>query len=815
MPGPKVFVSYSHRDEKALEQLQRFLRPLERDGLLTAWADTRLETGDDWKKEIDQALAEATVALLLISQDFLNSRFITEEEVPRVLAREASGKMTVLPVFLSPSFAEETGYPDPRTGGRSTVLLTRFQGYGKPDHPLSELEWSARDRIYLELAKRLRTLSGVAPAPGPTAGSPASPVAPASSGPARAYELTIQIEERGENLLVTYHLPGREPLASVSLPRDEVRARVDPIQRTLDTALNRTLLQQVGNWGEILFDLLFGPVERWEPILRAVFGRSGGTPRPNPIFGPVCLRIHAEEPRLSGLPWRLTSWKGQPLVDAGWTFTTTHVVDPVEDRLTTAPTNVLVFAPLTSGNDGGPHDPEHAQAVRDVLNKAWPTGRDPGYVQTARTRAELEKGLRDLRPNILYIYGRGTVAGGRPSLLLEGTHGAEPLPLAELRRLFAEHTPAVLYLNLEGLTEEAGVTPDQILGDDVPLLLWRRRPEWSAESTTVALHWLSRWLTRGEDPVASFHQVQQDSLPPSCEAYTLAIHSNYRTWRTSTYQASAQRHYPSLRLDRNHQKSLVRKYLEELVRSGSRRVMALVPYAAPSNSIPSLSDQLRHDLELSLSHLAEIARVRLQFPEGRSNLRHDLEEELKLQLGAWPNEPVPYLLRRYAPKAVAPGKKPVLWLDWGAFGVASGLQAELKDDDLEAWLRFSSEYLGTHCPDDLRIVSYVALEIPDVRYEELAYKLQAQRRQPWCRTPVFRLSELPPLGQVAETDLLDFLEDPANSSCDPGIQIEIAERIITRTKGAFEETVALLQKAENGSWYDVLADLRREQGGTP
>jgi len=74
---------------------------------------------------------------------------------------------------------------------------------------------------------------------------------------------------------------------------------------------------------------------------------------------------------------------------------------------------------------------------------------------------------------------------------------------------------------------------------------------------------------------------------------------------------------------------------------------------------------------------------------------------------------------------------------------------------------------------------------------------------------------LPPLGQVAEADLLDFLEDPANSSCDPGIQIEVAERIVTQTGGAFEETVALLQKAENGSWYDVLADLRREQGGLP
>jgi hypothetical protein len=643
--------------------------------------------------------------------------------------------------------------------------------------------------------------------------SAAGTAASTPTGPARAFELTVQLEERGETLQATYHLPGLEPLSSAAGSWAEMKPRIEAIHRTLDSANNTALRPHLGGslngWGETLFTLLFPPSDVQEKIFRAVFSKQDG-PRPNPIFGPVRLRVHAEDAHLTGLPWRLTSWKGQPLIDAGWTFTTTHTLDPIDDYLTTAPASVLVVAPQISGSDG-PYDSEHARAVRDVLKKVWPTGRDPGYVQTVRTRAELEEGLRILRPAILYVYGRGTAAGGRPSLLLEG---GPPLALADLRRLFAEHGPAAVYLNTEGLTDGDGVTPDQILGNGVPLLLWRRRPEWSAESTSVALHWLNRWLGQGEDPVAAFHQVQQDTYPPSCEVHTLAIHSNYRTWRTSIYQASAQRHYPSLRLDRDHQKALVRKHLEELVGSGSRRVMALVPYAAPGNSIPTLWDGLRHDLELSLSHLAEIAWVRVQFPEGRSNLRTDLEEELKLQLGAQPNEPVPYLLRRHAPRAVPPGRKPMLWLDWGTFGNAPGLQAELKVEHLEAWLRFSSEFLGTQCPADLRIVSYAALEVPDSAYEKTAAQLQEQRRQPWCRTPTFRLSELPPLGQVAEADLLNFLEDPANSSCDPGIQGEIAERIIASTNGAFEETVALLQDAESGSWYDLLTQLRRERGET-
>lgn len=818
MPRPKVFVSYSHKDEPALAQLQRFLRPLERDGLLAAWADTALQGGADWKREIDEALADAAVAVLLISQDFLDSSFIVEEELPRVLEREASGRMRVLPVFLSPSLVEDVRF------GRAKILLSKFQGYGHPDKPLSGLEWSDRERIYRDLARQLVALAGVTPTGGGGTAILASPTVPAAvsaTGPARAYELTVHLEERSDRLFITYHLPGLEPLGSAEVSGAEVRSRIEPIHESLDTAMNRVLLQRLSptGWGEVLFDLLFGPVERWEPIFRTLFGRPAGTPRPNPILAPVRLRIHSEDARLTGLPWRLTAWKGQPLLDAGWTFTTTQEVDPASDHLTTAPCNVLVVAPQTGDGDG-PHDPDHYRAICDVLAKAWPTGRDPGYVQVARTRAQLEQGLRGLRPHILYLYARGTVAGGRPSVLLEGAHSADPLSLADLRRLFTNsgHTPAVVYLNTEGLTDGSGAgplpTPAQILGGDVPLVLWRRRPEWSVDSTTTAVHWLHRWLAQGEDPVAAFHQVQRDLFPPSCEASTLAIHSSYRGWRTATYQASAQRHYPSLRLDRDHQKSLVRKHLEELVRSGTRRVMALVPYAAPGNSIPSLWEQLRHDLELSLSHLAEMQWVHLQFPVGRSNLRHDLEEELKLQLESKPNELVPYLLRRHAPKAVGPGKKPVLFLDWGAFGSGSGLQSRLEDQHLEAWLRFSSEFLGAQCPDDLRIVSYAALEIPAARHEAFSRQLQEQRRQPWCRNPLFRLSELPPLGKVAESDLLDFLEEPANSSCDAGIQQEVAEKIIARTGGAFEETVALLQEAESGSWYDLLAQLRKDEGVT-
>ncbi len=808
MPSPRVFVSYSHkdRDAKALQQLQRFLTPLERDGVVSVWADTELRGGDNWKQEIFQALAEATVAVLLISQDFLASEFITREEMPRILQREAEGRLKVLPVFLSPSSVDDVGYPDPT--GRTKVFLSKFQGFGTPQKPLATLEWSAREKTYADLAKQLRSLTGAGLAPIPQA--PVT-IAPAPV-PARAYELTVQLEDRGEAILISYHLPGREPIGSATVLWADVKRRIDPVHDALDRMISRALLPQLGDpngWGEALFDLLFGPVDRWERIFRTLFGRPTGA-QPNPPLFPVRLRVHTEEPRLSSLPWRLTAWKGQLLVDAGWMFTTTHTLDPVEDVLTTAPCNVLIVAPQPAGPGGGPHDPDHARAVLDALKNTWPTGRDPGFFQTASTRAGLEEALRVHTPKVLYIYGQGTIAAGRLSLLLDD---GELVSLADLRQIFRSqgHAPDVIYLNTEGFTGSTGTTPDQILGD-VPLLLWRRRPEWSADSTTTALHWLRRWLSQGEDPVAAFHAVHRETCRTSSEACTVAIHSNYRAWRTTIYQgASAARGYPALQIDRDRPKALVQKHVEELVRSGDRRVMAIVPYAVKGNSISLFWEQLRHHLELSLGHLADIKWIRLQLPPGRSNLRYDLEDELKLQLGAEPNEPPRHLLRRCAPKAVGRGRRPVLWLNWGSFGEKDpALDPLLTDDQLADWLRFSSGFLGPECPDDLRIVSYVAQEVPADRYKSFAQKLRELRQEPWCRTPVFRLSDGEPLEEVDVDHLLDFLEDRNNSSCDAQIRREVAQRIIAQTGGVFDATVALIQEAESGSWYDLLARLRRE-----
>jgi hypothetical protein len=48
----RVFVSYSHKDQRFLDDLLAHLKPLERAGLISAWSDKQILPGTVWLAEI-------------------------------------------------------------------------------------------------------------------------------------------------------------------------------------------------------------------------------------------------------------------------------------------------------------------------------------------------------------------------------------------------------------------------------------------------------------------------------------------------------------------------------------------------------------------------------------------------------------------------------------------------------------------------------------------------------------------------------------------------------------------------------------------
>jgi hypothetical protein len=66
MTAPTVFISYSHKDENWKDRVVTHLGVLEMAGMLDLWDDRRVESGDDWRPEIEQAISRAVISEKLL-----------------------------------------------------------------------------------------------------------------------------------------------------------------------------------------------------------------------------------------------------------------------------------------------------------------------------------------------------------------------------------------------------------------------------------------------------------------------------------------------------------------------------------------------------------------------------------------------------------------------------------------------------------------------------------------------------------------------------------------------------------------------------
>lgn len=143
----KVFVSYSHADSEWLQRLRVHLKPIERLGLIEVWDDTRLRAGSRWRHDIRVAIDAAKVAILLVSADFLASDFISEDELPPLLAAAERDGLVVIPVIVGPSLFNESP-------------LAEFQAANPSSEPLSGLPKTKRERVLVRVAKSVEETVG-------------------------------------------------------------------------------------------------------------------------------------------------------------------------------------------------------------------------------------------------------------------------------------------------------------------------------------------------------------------------------------------------------------------------------------------------------------------------------------------------------------------------------------------------------------------------------------------------------------------------------------------------------------------------------
>lgn len=102
-----VFVSYAREDKRWLDTEYRYnLIPFLAESLrrhnVVFWYDTELKPGDVFKRQIEEEIDQAQIALLIVSQSFLNSEFIGQIEAPRIAERARRGETIVIPMLVEP-----------------------------------------------------------------------------------------------------------------------------------------------------------------------------------------------------------------------------------------------------------------------------------------------------------------------------------------------------------------------------------------------------------------------------------------------------------------------------------------------------------------------------------------------------------------------------------------------------------------------------------------------------------------------------------------------------------------------------------------
>lgn len=138
MPKQKsvaVFCCYAHEDEELLDKLKRHLSPLQHQELITIWHDRNISAGAIWEEEIKRHLNGAQIILLLISPDFMSSKYCYGIEMQHALARHQSGEAIVIPVILRHTYWQEGPLGD-------------LQALPTDGRPVASQAWSQDEAFY-------------------------------------------------------------------------------------------------------------------------------------------------------------------------------------------------------------------------------------------------------------------------------------------------------------------------------------------------------------------------------------------------------------------------------------------------------------------------------------------------------------------------------------------------------------------------------------------------------------------------------------------------------------------------------------------
>ncbi len=139
----KLFLSYSHKDEKYVEEIRKDLILMERNGLIRTWYDRSLQAGERWEESTLHELKTSDIIICQLSRDFLASDFCVLTELDTAIKRKLEGE------------AELIAYVLKECGWKEVPNLKEFQVLPKDAKPLSDWK-NGKDKYWRSIAEGIK-----------------------------------------------------------------------------------------------------------------------------------------------------------------------------------------------------------------------------------------------------------------------------------------------------------------------------------------------------------------------------------------------------------------------------------------------------------------------------------------------------------------------------------------------------------------------------------------------------------------------------------------------------------------------------------
>jgi hemoglobin-like flavoprotein len=142
MPA-RVFVSYKHEDENwRIELMSRLGSGIYREKF-DLWSDIKLEPGQHWNAKINEAITSSRIVILLVSNKFLESDFIVNDELRKILKRRKAGGAKVFWIAIE-------NIPGNLLGAAGLDMIQALW-----PKPLSDLKPEERDDAWMRMGSWL------------------------------------------------------------------------------------------------------------------------------------------------------------------------------------------------------------------------------------------------------------------------------------------------------------------------------------------------------------------------------------------------------------------------------------------------------------------------------------------------------------------------------------------------------------------------------------------------------------------------------------------------------------------------------------